>query len=59
MHDLPLHGQDKEDDPIAEKDGPEDRHIEHREESHREGHAKSFRYGVPEKLNKANYWIWY
>ena len=30
MHDLMLHCEDKENDPIAEQDGPENRDIEHR-----------------------------
>jgi hypothetical protein len=48
MHNLSLHGHDKEHDPIKEKYWPKDRNIKYREEGHDESNAKGFRDGIPE-----------
>ena len=48
MHNLSLHCQDKEHNPITEKYWPEDRNIEYREEGHDKGNAKGFCDGIPE-----------
>jgi len=48
MHNLSLHCQDKEHNPITEEYWPEDRNIEYREEGHDESNEKCFRDGIPE-----------
>lgn len=56
MHNLSLHCQDKEHNPITEKYWPEDRNIEYREEGHDESNAKGFCYGIPETRSS---WLTY
>lgn len=46
--DLAPHGENKENDPIAQQNWPKHRNVKHREECHEEGYAESLCHGVPE-----------
>lgn len=48
MHNLALHCKDKENNPVAKENGPEDRDIKYREESHHKSYNKSFCDCIPE-----------
>ena len=47
VHNLALHCENKQGNPIAEKYGPENRDIKHRNESHQEGNTESLCDGIP------------
>jgi hypothetical protein len=49
MHNLALHCKDKENNPVAEENGPEDGDIKYREESHHKSYNKSFCDCIPER----------
>uniref|UniRef100_A0A1J3HUD5 Uncharacterized protein n=1 Tax=Noccaea caerulescens TaxID=107243 RepID=A0A1J3HUD5_NOCCA len=57
--DLASHGEDKENDPVANQYRPEDGNIKDREERHQKGYAECFGHGVPEfKLRQsADKWL--
>ena len=57
--DLPLHCHEEEHKPIHEQDGPEDRHIEHREEGHRETDREGLTARIPklEFRQPAHEWL--
>jgi len=47
--DLASHGEEKENNPVAKQNRPEDRDIKDREERHEESYAEGLSHGVPEK----------
>lgn len=52
--DLASHGEDKENDPVANQYRPEDGNIKDREERHQKGYAERLGHGVPAKQIQFN-----
>jgi len=46
--DLSLHGEEEENEEVDQEDGPEDRHVKHREEGHRKPGDERLGHAVPE-----------
>ena len=47
--DLASHGEEKENNPVAKQNRPEDRNIKDGEEGHQKRNAEGLSHGVPEK----------